>query len=415
MAKSSKFEVLTHFGPGTPLGDFMRAFWIPALPCVSLVPDGAPRRLRLLGHDLVAFRDTRGRIGILDEACPHRGVSLALGRNEECGLRCLFHGWKFDVDGTVVDAPNETEEFIGRVPGQGHPVDEAGGIVWVYLGTESPPPPRPDLVFTRLPGDHVFVMPGVVHANWLPVIEAGFDQTHVRILHQSAIASTYGGQHMTATMLDSRSTRFEVNRRPYGANWRFLERDGGGTTDEREVRVGEFVLPWWDLIGLSADPGDDSAILLTVPIDDHSTMLWAIFYNTDHPLQDDGVGRIFASQCRSAETFRTDLPSDRAGNWGQDRAAMADGHWTGIGVGRGGVGLFYEDIALMESIPESWDLSRQHLGPSDLLITQLRHLLLSAVSEQRPAAATAIAAEDVSDVVPRFTDSRSPEPVAAQS
>jgi phthalate 4,5-dioxygenase len=407
MAQPSKFEVLTRFGTGSPLGELMREYWVPVLLSSSLTPDGAPKRVRVLGEDLVAFRDTFGRVGVLNEACPHRGVSLVLGRNEECGLRCLFHGWKLDITGAVVDAPNETPDFIARIPSSGYPVDEAGGLVWVYLGSAAPAPRRPGLAFTWLPDDHVFVMPGIVHANWLPVIEAGFDQAHVRILHQSAIASTYSGQNMTATMLGSRNTRFEFDRRPYGGTWRFLEQSDACA--EQEVRVGEFIMPWWDLIGLSADSADDSAILLTVPVDDQQTMLWAIFYNTDHPLKDDGVGRIFASQCRSPETYRTDLPYDPDGKWGQDRRIMNQ-HWTGIGVGRGGVGLFYEDIALMESIPRSWDLTQQHLGPSDLLITQLRHLLLRAVDEHRGGTRPLSASYDVSEVVPRFTDSDSRGP-----
>jgi phenylpropionate dioxygenase-like ring-hydroxylating dioxygenase large terminal subunit len=369
----------------------------------ALVRDGAPRRLRLLGEDFVAFRDTLGRVGVLDEACPHRGVSLAMGRNEECGLRCLFHGWKLDVRGSVVEVPNQPiAGFAERIVPRHHPVEEAGGIVWVYLGHRDPAPPRPNLSFAQLPTAHVFVMPGLIHANWLPVIEAGFDQEHVRILHQSVLATSFENVQMASTMLSSRRTRFEFERRPYGGSWRFLEQ--ADQELEEEVRVGEFIFPWWDLIGLSPDPDHDQAILLNVPVDDETTMLWGIFYNTEHPLREGDVGRIFASHCRSAETYRTDLPG-REQNWGQDRDAMKE-HWTGIGVGRGGVGLFYEDIALMESINPSWDRSREHLAPSDTLISRLRHILTEALRERERGDEVSSVTADVTDVLPRFT----PEP-----
>lgn len=376
-----KHGVLTRFGPDAPMGKLMREYWLPALPSSHLTPDGPPRRVRLLGHDLVAFRDTAARVGVLNEACPHRGVSLALGRNEDCGLRCLFHGWKLDVEGRVLETPNESAipSYWTRISQVHHPVEEAGGIVWVYLGNRDPVPPRPDLAFTKLPDDHVFLSLGVVHANWLPVIEAGFDQTHVRLLHQSSLRDTYPNATLTRTMMTGTNTAFEFLRTPYGGTWRFIE-----TSEDtpREVRVGEYIFPWWDLIGLSADPCEDQAILLTVPVDDRNTMLWGIFYNTEHPLEDGQPGKVFASAVRSPLTYRTDLPYDRESNWGQDRNAMSD-HWTGIGIGRGNVGLFYEDIALMESIQPEWDRDEQRLGPSDALIVRLRHILHDTLREHQ--------------------------------
>jgi phthalate 4,5-dioxygenase oxygenase subunit len=401
---SDVYEALTTFGVGTPMGDLMREHWIPALPSVHLVADGAPRRVRLLGQDLVAFRDSNGAVGILDEACPHRGVSLALGRNEDCGLRCLFHGWKLDVTGRVVDTPNESviEGYASRVPQVHHPAEEAGGIVWVYLGTRTPPSVRSDFAFSLLPADQVFLSMGKIHANWLPVTEAGFDQAHVRVLHQSALRDSFTSEvTMSQTMLASSRTRFAFDRRGYGGHWRFLEGEPG---EEQEVRVGELVLPWWDLIGLTADPDQDKAILLTVPIDDRATMLWAIFYNTEHPLRPGQPGRVFAENVQSPETYRTDLPYDRDSNWGQNREVM-DRHWTGIGVGRGGVGLFYEDIALMESIQPDWDRTNQHLGPSDALITRLRHRLLEALRDYDPGRVPESADCDVSELLPRFSES----------
>ncbi len=398
-----KVAALTRFGADTPMGKLLREYWIPALPSSHLVADGVPKRVRLLGEDLVAFRDTRGVVGILNEACPHRGVSLALGRNEDCGLRCLFHGWKLDVEGRVIDTPNESaiEGFAERITQVHHPVEEAGGIVWVYLGTQSPPPSRPNLLFTTLPKDQVFASMGLINANWLPVMEAGFDQAHVRVLHQSSLKETYPNATMTRTMLSSARTKFEFERTPYGGRWRFLETSADDP--DKEVRVGEFVFPWWDLIGLSAKTDEDQAILLNVPVDDSHTMLWGIFYNTEHPLEENQPGKVFASAVRSSDTYRTDLPYDRASNWGQDREAMRH-HWTGIGVGRGNVGLFYEDIALMESIQPEWDRSKQHLGPSDALITRLRHILLETLREHEAGVIPESVFFDVTSLRPTYSE-----------
>ena len=137
MLSREENELITRVGPGTPMGNAMRRYWIPALLARELAePDGPPARVRLLGEDLVAFRDTEGRIGLLDEFCPHRRVSLYFGRNEECGLRCVYHGWKFDVDGACVDMMNEPEEydFKHKVRITAYPTCELGGIVWAYMG-----------------------------------------------------------------------------------------------------------------------------------------------------------------------------------------------------------------------------------------------------------------------------------------
>ena len=394
----SGFDDLTRFGPLTPMGRLMREHWIPACKSSQLVSDGAPRRVRLLGEDFVAFRDTEGRVGILNEACPHRGVSLALGRNEECGLRCLFHGWKLDVNGRVVDTLAESERFRERLPAVHHPVEEAGGIVWTYLGSREDVPCRPNLVFTQLPPEHVFAMPAPIEANWLSVLEAGFDQVHVRILHRSALASAYPDLSMTRSMLGSSKNRFDLRSRPYGGRWAFFNTRQDG--DEEIVRVGDYIFPWWDMIGLSADPDEDAAILLQVPVDDENTMLWGIFYNTEHPLREGDVGRSFADFCESPDTYRTGFPNDRDGNWGQDRSVM-DEHWTGIGVGRGNVGLFYEDLALLESMSKSWDRSGEHLGSTDALITRLRRRMREMLRAHEGGGRPASIDADLSSIQPR--------------
>ena len=144
MLSRDENELLTRVGPGTPMGETMRRYWMPALLSWELPgPDCDPVRLRLLGEDLVAFRDSAGRIGVVDEACPHRLASLWLGRNEEGGLRCVYHGWKFTVDGTCVDLPSEPPDsaFKSRIRARHYPVAEAGGVIWAYLGPDPAPAP----------------------------------------------------------------------------------------------------------------------------------------------------------------------------------------------------------------------------------------------------------------------------------
>src|SRR5215212_3111106 len=159
MLTKEENELLTQVGPGTPMGDLMRQYWIPMLLSSELAePDGPPLRMRLLGEELITFRDSNGQVGLLGANCPHRGAGLFFGRNEEAGLRCVYHGWKFDTTGACVDMPSEPAEsnFKHKVKTTAYPCVENGGIVWTYMGTEDPPPPLPDLEVTRVRDDQRF-------------------------------------------------------------------------------------------------------------------------------------------------------------------------------------------------------------------------------------------------------------------
>src|ERR1700729_1028203 len=153
-------EILTRVGPGTPIGEFMRQYWIPAAISTEVTSDGAPLRLKLLGEQLIAFRASSGRVGIMDHRCPHRCASLFFGRNENNGIRCIYHGWKFDATGRCVDMPNEPPEsdFKNRVRARAYPTQERGGIVWAYLGPRTEPPPLPELPANMIDGSVHFAM-----------------------------------------------------------------------------------------------------------------------------------------------------------------------------------------------------------------------------------------------------------------
>ena len=176
--KSQDNDLLTQVGPDTPMGQMLRQYWTPAIRSAALEADGAPVRVRLFGQDFVAFRDTSGRPGFVDEACPHRGVSLALARNEDNGLRCIFHGWKFDTTGKVIDAPAEPaerrEKFCASIKVNRYAVHEAAGVLWVYVG-KGAAPKFPNFEFATVPPDQVHMRRGVLHYNWLQGVEARID------------------------------------------------------------------------------------------------------------------------------------------------------------------------------------------------------------------------------------------------
>ena len=181
-------HLLTRTGPGTPMGLTLRRYWIPALLASELPePDGAPVRVRLLGEDLIAFRDTLGRVALLDEYCPHRRASLFFGRNEDCGLRCVYHGWKFDVDGQCVDMMNEPpeREFAHKIRTTAYPLVELGGVLWAYLGPPALRPPLPAFAWTQAPATHRYASKVVQDCNWVQALEGGIDTSHVPILHRT--------------------------------------------------------------------------------------------------------------------------------------------------------------------------------------------------------------------------------------
>ena len=215
MLSREQNERLTRIDGDTPMGVFMREHrWIPALLSIELVADGAPRRVRLVGKDYVAFRDTNGDVGFLDEGCPHRNASLVLARNEECGLRCIFHGWKVDVTGQVVEAPTHSpnpEAFAAKITTRRYPTVEGGGLVWVWLG-ESEAPPFPHLPFTVLPDSHVWVTATPCACNWLQGVEATLDTAHIGTLHKAYITaySESDSGSSIKNSLDSLAPRYDV-------------------------------------------------------------------------------------------------------------------------------------------------------------------------------------------------------------
>jgi phenylpropionate dioxygenase-like ring-hydroxylating dioxygenase large terminal subunit len=372
MLAQAENELITRVGAGAPMGQTMRRYWIPALLAWELpAPDGPPVRVRLLGEDLVAFRDTQGRLGLLDEYCPHRRVSLFFGRNEACGLRCVYHGWKFDVDGRCVDMMNEPEElqFTQKIRTTSYPTVEVGGIIWAYMGPPELQPPLPRFAWTEVPETHRHVTKVIQECNWLQGLEGGIDTSHAQILHRSFTAtigpSSRGARGGAPTV--------DVDVTSYGYRYAGIYPRPGEVSF---IRAYHFVMPFHQLRPSTTDRGNPSvAGHIWVPMDDDNTMVYNWEYSlTDEPLNEAdrlelrlGNGPLDVDQT----TFRS--KRNRHNNYLLDRQAQKTQSFTGI------EGINTQDRAIQESMGRIVDRSREHLGPADKAIIQARRLLLQAV------------------------------------
>jgi len=368
--------LLTQVGPGTPMGTTMRRYWIPALLAREVAePDGPPVRVRLLGEDLVAFRDTRGRVGLLDEYCPHRRASLFFGRNEAAGLRCVYHGWKFDVDGRCLEMMNEPEEcqFTAKIRAVSYPTVELGGIVWAYLGPLEHTPAPPCFAWTQAPESHRHVSKVVQESNWLQGLEGGIDTSHAPILHRLLRAdSRRPGFKPANPFVRGKAPRLVVDLTDYGYQYAGI-RD----LDEASVhiRTYHFVLPFHQIRPSENERGTRLvAGHCWVPIDDENTMVYNWEWSLGEPFTDEdrlerrlGNGPLDVDQT----TFRA--RRSRANGYLLDREVQKTESFTGI------EGINTQDRAIQESMGRVVDRSREHLGPADKAVIQARRLLLQAV------------------------------------
>ncbi len=370
-------ELLSRVGPGTPMGRFMRRFWVPVMPSFRLAADASPERVQLLGEKLVAFRTSDGRVGVFDEGCPHRGVSLALARNADCTLTCIFHGWKFDVSGKVLDVPPEPQDrraaFAARVKVRAYPTREAAGIVFAWLG-EGEPAPFPAFNWTSLPASHVYVTTGIVRASWLNGLEGQLDSAHVGILHSDWVSrgADFGKNNIDHTTHDL-APRFEFEDQPYGYREAAVRKMPDG---RRYVRVREFVMPWYSYIPQQGGRAAPQLMTISVPMDDETSMQWDVRYTLDAPID---MSRILGVQLAPHMDARADMGTiDR--RFGQDRAKVSAGAWTGFPSVR------HEDYAVAMAQGTIPDREREHLSISDLSVVRARRVLRQAVQEHSQGA-----------------------------
>jgi phthalate 4,5-dioxygenase oxygenase subunit len=368
-------ERLTRTERGTPMGEAMRRYWIPALLSSELAAsDCTPVRVTLLGEKLVAFRDTLGNVGLVAENCPHRGASLFFGRNEEGGLRCVYHGWKFEVDGKCVDMPIESE-FL-EVSAAAYPCAEVAGVIWTYMGPRATLPALPTQEWMRVPTTRSDVCRHRGDCNWLQLLEGGIDTSHSSFLHR-----TFARERGLATQgYRARSTapRLEVVLTDYGytyAGIRNLVEEG-----QQYVRVYQYVLPFHQMRSFEGYLGHALvAGHIWVPADDEHTWIWSWMYTANgEPLPAEVVEAEKWSAGRTADDVEPGslrFRRNRDNDYLLDRQRQRTTNYTGIDV------ISAQDQAAQESIGAIADRSIEHLGSSDAAIIAARRLLLQACEE----------------------------------
>ena len=366
-------ETLTRTGPGTPMGELMRRYWVPALMSSEIAdPDGPQVRVALLGEKLLAFRNSEGRACLIDEFCSHRGVSLYFGRNEDNGIRCAYHGVKFDGDGRCVDVPS-SPQACARMHIKGYPCVERGGVVWAYMGPKDKMPAPPELEWCMLPPEHVFVSKRIQACNYLQAMEGGIDTAHVSYVHRYEVDSD--PMHQGVKALDyikaDGNVVFEIEKTSFGLS---LFGRRLGEPDSYYWRVTQWLFPWFTLIA----PFGEHALggHVWVPIDDHSCWAWSINWQPKQPLSAHereamAAGKGIHVEYEAPGSF---VPKANASNdYLMDRVAQKEKRaYSGV------FGFSAQDYSLQESMGPIQNHAAEQLLPTDKAIVMARRMLHEA-------------------------------------
>jgi phenylpropionate dioxygenase-like ring-hydroxylating dioxygenase large terminal subunit len=380
MLSAGENELITRVGPGTTMGNLMRQYWTPTMLSTELPgPDCPPVRVKLLGEELIAFRDTADRVGLIANHCPHRGASLFFGRNEAHGLRCVYHGWKFDVTGACVDMPNEPPEssFKTKIRATAYPCSERAGVIWAYLGPRTEPPPLPDLEANMLSEGHWRVSATMRECNYFQALEGDIDTVHSPFLHSGTdrLEDTSPGTFQRYRVL-SRAMHYSVQDTDFGTMY------GARVPAEKGTeywRIACYLLPFYAIIP-SGLLGHQVLARAWVPMDDTHTMFIFMSRQNPGPLGarvEDGGGRNARGKWLAPNTtdwygrfrLRPDLPNDYFID--RDRQRRRES-FTGI------EGVPIQDKAVTESMGPVFDRRSEHLGSSDTMIIRARRRLMSA-------------------------------------
>jgi len=377
------------------MGELLRRYWMPFLPSTELpAPDCPPKKVRLLGEDLVAFRDSRGAVGILPANCPHRGASLFFGRNEECGLRCAYHGWKWDVTGRCVDMPNEPEDstFKDKVRARAYPCRDVNGVIWVYMGPRQAPPPLPAFEINTLAAEQVYPpLMMLEECNWMQALEGDIDSSHIDFVHAKLSAD---GKRRGTWHRDKRP-RLEVLPTDYGACYSARRRSD--TEGLYWHRITQFLLPIYTMIAAS-DPQIVQA-RAWVPIDDEHTLQFAMRGRLDRAVTEEERAQVrdpFAgwggyleagSDPRTRHYTKANLHNDYL----LDRELQR----TELSIGIPFLGNL-QDRAMTETMGPIYDRTQEHLGTTDAMVIFARRLLIGAARALRAEGAIPPNVDDAS-------------------
>jgi len=371
-------ELLCRVEGNAPMGQLMRRHWIPVCMAEEVAePDGAPVRSRLLGEDLVVFRDSQGRLGVLGEHCPHRQASLAFGRNEECGLRCLYHGWKFDVEGKVVDMSCEPENgarMRDHIEHKAYPAREGGGFVWTYMGPRATMPAFAPPAWAPSPTTKISIVKIHTACNWAQVLEGSIDSAHSSSLHSSNMpAMQVDSAKATGTSWPRPSTdkapRMEFQLTNFGFRYAAIRKPIVNAETHDYVRITLFVAPFTVLI----PPNDQYKLSqMLIPIDDCNTMFYWVAWHETKGIAQEAWRKFCAAQPGIDLDANYRKIRNLDNNFLQDRNAMKLGDFTGI------KGIPAQDMAMWESMGSIADRSHDYLGASDVAVSQFRRQMVGA-------------------------------------
>ncbi len=366
-------ETLTRTGPGTLMGNLMRRYWIPVMSSSEIAEADSPQvRVQLLGEKLLAFRDTEGKVGLINEFCTHRGVSLYFGRNEENGIRCAYHGIKFDRNGKCVDVP-AAPQLCERMNIKAYPTIELAGLVWTYMGPADKMPAPPDLEWCKLPESHVFITKRVQECNYLQAMEGGIDTSHVSFVHRYEVDQD--PMHKGVKALDyikaDGNVIFTIEDMPYGL---VLLGRRNGDTDSFYWRITQWLFPWYTLI----PPFGHHSLAghVWVPIDDHSCWAWSINFHPDKPLSSEErtqmqEGKGIHVLYEDAASFKPIANKDNDNL--KDRVAQKEKRaYSGV------FGFSAQDYSLQESMGPIQDHENEKLLHTDKAIVMARKMLLES-------------------------------------
>jgi len=376
--KAEHNEFLVRTGPGTPMGELFRRYWQPILLSWELSePDCPPVRVKCLGERMVAFRDTQGRLGLIDEFCAHRGVSLFYGRNEESGLRCSYHGWKYDVNGQCLEVPSEPAEsgFCQKIMLKSYPLIELGGMIWVYMGPADQRPPLPAWEFATVPPEQSYVSKRLQECNWMQAMEGGIDSSHVSFLHSGALNTDplFKGSKGNEYNLGDKKPVFEVVESEGGL---FIGARRNAEEGKYYWRITPWVMPCFTMVPPRGDHPMHGHFW--VPMDDETCMTWSFDYQpvraltpAERQAMEDGKGvhvKVHPVSFRPFQNKDNDYLIDR----GAQKAGRSFSGVEGIGM---------QDASLQESMGPIQDRTKENLVSTDNGVIMARHRLMKAAKE----------------------------------
>ena len=386
MLTAEENDLLTLTGPDQPMGQVFRAYWQPLLLSRELAPDGAPKRVRIMQEDFIAFRDSEGRVGVVEPRCSHRGADLFFGRNEACGLRCAYHGWKFDVEGNCVDLPTSVPDIAEKTKPKAAikalKVEEYGDIVWVHFGET--PPPLPKFEFGELPAEQRFVSKKFQQCNWAQAVEGGLDTAHFSYLHAgmengqktSLFPKNMGHNEPPAMarfrwLVEDGAPRFSVMRHGSGL---LLGAARQADNDQDYWRFTQFMMPNHSLAP-NTFPGEMCQGNTWVPVNDTSCWIFCFAYHPDRELSDAERTAFANGQGIFAEVDEQYVPiRNRENDYLIDREMQRNSNFTGI------TGISEQDAAIADSQGLIADRTREILGQTDLGVVRFRQIALEAAA-----------------------------------